>query len=279
MNDELNKVPIAKTMAGTTLSLDFGNPSNGIILALMGASGCGKSSMLASILCSVVAGENSEEWLRNSAIYAVDGKLGLGLDHLSSRICVVGDDTEFVSTIDKFLTFMKVRQGQMRERGITCVTSDDYTADFKHVIFLFDEMNNICTSMTSQEQKHVFSVLNVILSQARSCGISVICSAHTFAADTTLSTQARMNFRQRAVFSCPDENVAKTLVNDMDKAPANLLSINDKGIAYITLDGASVWQKGRGWYVSEQEAKAVMDAHSLDKVGMDYLDWAVSSPS
>jgi S-DNA-T family DNA segregation ATPase FtsK/SpoIIIE len=250
-------------------------------LLVIGATGSGKGSVLWSIVRAVGGG------IRTGLVqlWVIDPKGGMEFaagQRLFGRYCY-GDDNADTSTGDGgdgvgrddkrkkgfewgYVTFLEVLVAEMRARQASLrgvARTHKATPASPHIILLIDEFASLTAYIVDREaKKRIETALNLILSQGRAVGITVIAAAQDPRKEV-IEMRGLFPTRIALRLSEPDETDLVLRKGARDKgARCDEIPEHLQGIAYVTEEGVAEPLRVRFAYISDDEIRTMCSLYA-----------------
>ena len=241
-------LPVAVTEYGAW----YGLPLYGTHLLLAGATGAGKSAALWAVLHALGPGLG-----RDVQLWLLDPKGGQEF-YAARHLCHVfapltGDGpAEFADRLEDAVGIMRERQRELRESG----RKHEIGPDMPWIVLLIDEIASLTAYNLDRDAKKRFeAALNLLLSQGRACGITVIGALQDPRKEVL---SMRDLFPTRIGLRSTESTHVDMVLGDGARergALCDQIAVSAPGVAYVVQDGTAGVERIRFAYVDD-DAKA-----------------------
>lgn len=264
-----NEITIGLSKVGNPITIPAAKAPR---IALLGASGSGKTCMLGNLLLQYFTNENLQGE-RAVQVLALDPKL-TSLSWLSPRAEVVTEPSMFLPKLQAFSDMVMRRYGEMRDLGLAQLDqrhSDRYPMRILVIEEAMSVTNN--ADLPKGTDKQIMSIYGTLFTRMRAANCGIVMVSHSFSAEV-LPTVARDQLDTRIIMRTASDDMVKLLA-DPEECPARTLST--AGEFFFRSPTSAAWMRGKTWYTSEEEMYEVAQMYAKDKREMG-LDWNVQKP-
>ncbi|MFI6870865.1 FtsK/SpoIIIE domain-containing protein [Nocardia sp. NPDC050406] len=224
---------------------------------IAGATGSGKGSVLWSILAGLGPAIQS----KLVAVWMADPKggaeFGRGADKLFTRFAA--DAANILGMLTEAVTELDERLARMRSAGIRKLIP---SVDEPLILLVIDEAASL-SSYASREERDEFRRLSgLLLSKGRAAGITVV-SALQDPSKETMPNRQLFPVRVGLRLDEPTQNAMVHGQGAKDRgARCDEISETTPGVAYVGEDGTTEFVRVRAFYISDEDADAIVDTYS-----------------
>ncbi|MEU0545028.1 FtsK/SpoIIIE domain-containing protein [Nocardia sp. NPDC005978] len=226
-------------------------------ILLAGATGSGKGSVLWSVLNAV--GPAIKAKLVDVRLGDPKGgaEFGRGADRLFTRFAI--DSAGILAMLTEAAAEMDERLARMRAAGIRKLVP---SVDEPLILIIIDEAASLSSYATRDDQEKFRVLIGQLLSKGRAAGVTVIAALQDPSKETMPNRQlfpVRVGLR----LDEPTQNAMVHGQGAKDRgARCHEITDTTPGVGYVGEDGTTEFVRVRAFWVSDDDADAIVDAYS-----------------